>query len=126
MQQSGLEAGEGPHMLSAGKAQKVSIYVSEGSGRHGTDRAMAILDFLFREKVSGATVLKGVAGFGAHHHLHTSSIVGISDHLPVKVEFIETAERVEQLLPKLSEMCGHGMIEVQETMIVKPAGSAGR
>ena len=84
-------------------------------------RYLSILDFLFFRGVSVATVLKGVAGFGADHHLHTSSLVDISDHLPLKIEFIETREKVDELLGKLEEMVGSGMIEVQETMIAKPA-----
>jgi PII-like signaling protein len=109
-------------MLQTGKAQKVSIYVAEGAKHHHTDAASAILDYLFRNNVVGATVLKGVAGFGADHHMHTESIVSISDHLPVKVEFIESPEKVQELLPQISVMCGTGMIEVQETTIVKVAG----
>ncbi|MEO6923993.1 MAG: DUF190 domain-containing protein, partial [Bryocella sp.] len=112
-------------MLQTGKALKVSIYVSEGSTHHGFATASAILDFLFYRGVSGATVLKGVAGFGADHHLHSTSTVEISDHLPVKVEFIETPETVDKLIGKLQELAGSGMIEVQETTIVK-AGTPSR
>lgn len=108
-------------MLQAGKALKVSIYVSEGATHHGIPTYSSILDFLFYRGVSGATVLKGVAGFGADHHIHTSRSVEISDRLPLKIEFIETREKVDELLGKLEEMCGTGMIEVQETMIAKPA-----
>ncbi len=108
-------------MLTTGKAIKVSIYLSEGSTHHGVATSSSILDFLFFRGVSGATVLKGVAGFGADHHLHSSSLVAISDHLPLKIEFIETREKVDELLGKLEEMAGSGMIEVQETMIAKPA-----
>lgn len=108
-------------MLSAGKAVKVSIYLSEGSTHHGASTYSSILDFLFFRGVSGATVLKGVAGFGADHHLHSSSLVEISDHLPLKIEFIETREKVEELLGKLEELAGTGMIELQETIVAKPA-----
>jgi len=108
-------------MLNAGKALKVSIYVSEGSTHHGVSTYSSILDFLLYRGVSGATVLKGVAGFGADHHMHSASIVEISDHLPVKIEFIETAEKVNQLMGKLQELAGTGMIEIQETTIAKPA-----
>lgn len=111
-------------MLKAGKATKVSIYLSEGSTRHGMSTYSSILDFLFFRGVAGATVIKGVAGFGADHHMHTSSTVEISDHLPLKIEFIETREKVDQLLGKLEEMAGSGMIEIQETMIAKPAQSS--
>jgi PII-like signaling protein len=108
-------------MLSPGKAVKVSIYLSEGSTHHGVATYSSILDFLFFRGVAGATVLKGVAGFGADHHIHSASTVEISDHLPLKIEFIETAEKVNELLSKLEEMAGSGMIEVQETTIAKPA-----
>ena len=70
-------------MLSAGKAVKVSIYLSEGSTHHGASTYSSILDFLFFHGVSGATVLKGVAGFGADHHIHSASSVEISDHLQI-------------------------------------------
>jgi len=108
-------------MLKAGKALKVSIYVSEGSKHHGIPVYSSILDFLFYRGVSGATVVKGVAGFGADHHMHSSSIVEISDHLPLKIEFIESQEKVNEIIGKLEELAGSGMIEVQETTVAKPA-----
>src|SRR6202046_3533244 len=108
-------------MLTVGKAVKVSIYLSEGSTHHGASTYSSILDFLFFHGVSGATVLKGVAGFGADHHIHSANFVEISDHLPLKIEFIETREKVDQLLGKLEELAGSGMIEVQETTVAKPA-----
>jgi len=108
-------------MLNAGKALKVSIYVSEGSTHHGVAIYSSILDFLFYRGVSGATVTKGIAGFGADHHIHTSRSVEISDRLPLKIEFIESREKVNELLGKLEELVGTGMIEVQETTVAKPA-----
>jgi PII-like signaling protein len=108
-------------MLNAGKAVKVSIYLSEGSTHHGVPTYSSILEFLFYRGVSGATVLKGVAGFGADHHMHSASIVEISDHLPLKIEFIESREKVTELLGKLEELAGTGMIEIQETTVAKPA-----
>ena len=108
-------------MLSAGKALKVSIYLSEGTKHRGVSAYSAILDYLFFNGVSGATVLKGVAGFGADHHIHATSVVEISDHLPLKIEFIESSEKIETLIEKLKELAGSGLIEMQETMIIKPA-----
>jgi len=61
-------------MLNAGKAVKVSIYLSEGSTRHGVPTYSSILDFLFYRGVSGATVLKGIAGFGADRHMHSPAL----------------------------------------------------
>ena len=110
-------------MLQAGKALKVAIYLSEGSRHHSTASESSILDFLLHQGVSGASVFKGVAGFGADHHLHSASFVELSDHLPVKIEFVETREKVDELLGKLEELAGTGMITIEETMIVKPVSS---
>src|SRR5271170_1932640 len=108
-------------MLKAGPGKKVGIYVAEDQHYHGSAAYAAILDFLFFHGVSGATVTRGIAGFGADHHLHTTSLVDLAVHLPVKIEFIETAEKVDELLPKLQAMAGSGLIEMQDTTIVKPA-----
>jgi PII-like signaling protein len=110
-------------MLKAGKAQKVCIYLSEGSRHHGTACEASILDYLLHQGVAGASVFKGVAGFGVDHHLHSTSFVELSDHLPVKIEFVETQEKVDELMGKLMELAGTGMIDVQETMIIKPVGA---
>jgi PII-like signaling protein len=108
-------------VLTAGPGKKVGIYVAEDQQYHGNAAYAAILDFLFFHGVSGATVTRGIAGFGADHHLHTDRLVDLATKFPVKVEFIETAEKVEELLPKLHQMVGTGLIEMHDTTIVKPA-----
>jgi hypothetical protein len=108
-------------MLQPGKAVKVTIYLSDGATHHGTPLYSSILDFLFYRGVAGATVLKGVAGFGADHHMHAASLVDISDRLPILIEFIESREKVESLMGKLEELAGSGLIEMQETTVAKPA-----
>lgn len=108
-------------MLGPGKAVKVTIYLSEGATHHGLPVYSSILDFLFYRGVAGATVTKGIAGFGADHHMHSSSTVEIADRLPLKIEFIDTREKVDALLGKLEELAGTGLIEVQETTVAKPA-----
>lgn len=109
--------------MQAGKAVKVTIYLAEGETHHHVPVYQSILDFLFQSSVAGATVLKGVAGFGAEHRMHAAHLLDLSDRLPLKIEFIETREKVESLLEKLSELCGTGLIEMQETTVVKPAGA---
>lgn len=104
-----------------GPAKKVTIYVGEERQYHGNSAYSAILDYLFYRGVAGANVMKGIAGFGADHHLHTNKILTLSENLPIKIEFIDTAEKVEELLPKLYEMAGSGLIEVQDTTVVKPS-----
>jgi PII-like signaling protein len=108
-------------MLKTGPAKKVIINVGEDHQYHGHTAYAAILDYLFYRGVSGANVMRGVAGFGADHHLHTTRIVRLTENLPMKIEFIESPEKVEELLPKLREMAGTGLIEVQDTMVLKPS-----
>ena len=108
-------------MLQPGKAVKVTIYLSDGATHHGVPLYSSILDFLFYRGVAGATVTKGIAGFGADHHMHAAHLVEISDRLPIKIEFIESREKVESLLGKLEDLAGSGLIEMQETMVAKPA-----
>jgi PII-like signaling protein len=108
-------------MLTAGPAKKVTIYVGQDHQYHGEAVYAAILEFLFYHKVSGASVTRGIAGFGVDHRMHTDRALVLTENLPVRVEFIETPEKVEELLPKLHEMTGTGLIEIQDTTIVKPS-----
>lgn len=108
-------------MLTSGKAVKVTLYLSDGAKHHGIPVYSSILDYLFHSGICGATVVKGVAGFGGRHHLHSAHILEISDHLPIKIEFIESREKVDQILPELEKRTGSGLIEIQETTIVVPA-----
>jgi PII-like signaling protein len=111
-------------MLKTGPAKKVTIYVGQDHQYHGESVYAAILEFLLYHKVSGASATRGVAGFDADHHMQTDRILVLTTNLPMKVEFIETPEKVEELLPKLHEMVGTGLIEIQDTTIVKSSESS--
>jgi PII-like signaling protein len=108
-------------MLSAGPAKKVRIYLNEDTRVHREPLHMAVLEFLMKNGVSGATAVRGMAGFGAHHVMHTARIELLAEHLPVWVEFVESVEKVAELMPALEELVVDGMIEVQDTTIVKIA-----
>jgi PII-like signaling protein len=108
-------------MLTSGKAVKVSIYLGDGAKHHGIPVYTSLLDFLFHSGVYGASVFKGIAGFGSTHRIHSAHILEISDHLPIKIEFVETREKVDALLPELEQRTGCGIIEIQETTVVIPA-----
>src|SRR5713226_9659895 len=108
-------------MLSKGIAKKVTIYVNEDTQEHFSSLYERILVFLMHKGVSGATATRALAGFGAHRVLHTPKIEVLAEHLPIRVEFVETAEKVDELLPTLYDMVTDGLIEVQDTTIVKSA-----
>jgi PII-like signaling protein len=109
------------HMLKPGPAKKVSIYVGEDHQYHGQSVYAAILDFLFYHGISGASVARGIAGFGADHRLHTTRLEALTVDLPIKIEFIESPDKVAEVLPKLHELAGTGLIEIQDTTVVKAA-----
>lgn len=111
-------------MLNSGPAKKVTIYVGEDHQYHGHSLYSAILDFLFYRGISGANVVRGIAGFGADHHLHTTRIERLTENLPIRIEFIEAPEKVAEVLPKLHEMAGSGLIEIQDTTILKPSATS--
>ncbi len=108
-------------MLKSGPAKKVIVYVGEDHQYHGQSLYAAILDFLFYRGISGATVVRGIAGFGADHHLHTTRIERLTENLPIRIEFIESLEKVQELLPKLRELAGTGLIDIQDTTVLKPS-----
>ena len=108
-------------MLSTGKAVKVTVYLSDGAKAHGVPVYTGVIDFLFRNGIAGATAVKGVAGFGARHKLHTANILELSDRLPIRIEFIDTREKVDSILAELETRCGCGLIELQETSVIVPS-----
>jgi PII-like signaling protein len=108
-------------MLQKGAAKKVTIFVNEDTQRHLGPLTDAILTFLLHKGIAGATATRAVAGFGAHRVMHTTKIEVLSEHLPMRIEFIDSAEKVDELMPTLYDMVNDGVIEVQDTQIVKVA-----
>lgn len=108
-------------MLTKGPAKKVTIYLNEDTQHHMTPLHDSIMTFLMHKGVSGATATRAYSGFGAHQTMHTPHIEVLAQHLPIRIEFVETAEKVEEVLPTLYEMVSDGLIEVQETTVVKHA-----
>lgn len=108
-------------MLKTGPAKKVTVYVMEGQTYHGSACYASILDYLFFRGISDATVTRGIAGFGTDHKLHTSRVVDLADQMPIKIEFIESPDRVQEVLPKLTEIAAQGLIEVHDTTVIRPS-----
>jgi len=108
-------------MLPKGAAKKVTIYVNEDTRHHFGPLYEAILTFLVHKGVAGATVSRSLAGFGAHRVVHAAKVELLAEHLPVKIEFLDTAEKVDELLPTLYDMVTDGLIEMQDTTVIKAA-----
>ena len=108
-------------MLPKGPAMKVCIYVNEDTRYHLTPLYETILSYLMHKGVAGATAFRGLAGFGAHQLLHTTQIELLTEHLPIRIEFVESPGKIEEILPTLYEMVTDGLIEVHDTTVVKVA-----
>jgi hypothetical protein len=111
-------------MLKLGPARKVTIHLNEDTSTSTDFLYRDIFAFLLKEGVSGATLTRPAAGFGWHHRVHVHHGEGVQgDHLPVRIEFIESPDRVQALLPELCRITTDGLIEVNETTIMKMAAT---
>jgi PII-like signaling protein len=108
-------------VLTKGPAKKVTIFINEDTQHRMTALHDSLMTFLMHKGVSGATATRAFSGFGSHHTLHTPKIELLAQHLPIRIEFVETAEKVEELLPTLYDLVTDGLIEVQDTTVVKHA-----
>jgi PII-like signaling protein len=108
-------------MLIQGPAKKVTIFLNEDTQRHAAALHESIMMYLMHKQVAGATATRGFSGFGAHQLLHTPKVEALMEHLPIRIEFVETPEKVEEVLPTLYEMVTDGLIEVQDTTVIKRA-----
>jgi hypothetical protein len=107
-------------MLIPGPALKITIHVNADISSRTKFLHEEILQLLLERGVSGATLLRVQSGFGTHHRLHTEGAAGVEgEHLPVRIEFIESKETVDAILPALYELISDGVIEAQNTTILK-------
>ena len=106
-------------MLERGAAKKLVIYVKEGEKYHGEPMYEAVVRFLHRHNCAGATVTKAVAGYGASGEMHTAHLFHLAEDVPMRIEAIDAEQKITALLPFLYEMVRSGLIEVQETEVIK-------
>jgi PII-like signaling protein len=106
-------------MLAKGDAKKVTIYLNQDTRTHIEPLWSAVLGFLRHKRVAGATLIRADAGFGAHEQFHDPRSEYLAGHAPVRIEFVETPQRVDELLPALYDMVTDGLITVQDVTVVK-------
>ena len=98
---------------------RLRIFVHEAL-RHGHMPVYAaIVELAHREGLAGATVFRGIEGFGRHRHLHTTRLVDLSDDLPIIVEIVDTSEAIRRFLPLLDQVIPHGTATLSPVHIVK-------
>ncbi len=100
-------------------ARQVTIYVNSTDQWHGRALYSAIVQLCQDKGIAGASVSRCVEGYGAHHRLHTTRLLELSENLPVRIEIVDLAERIEPLLAALGDMIGEGLVTLSNVHIIR-------
>jgi uncharacterized protein len=106
-----------------GEGRLLRIFIGESDTWHGRPLYQAIVQRVREEGLAGATVVRGIEGFGADSRLHTSRILRLSEDLPVVIEIVDTTDRIERVLPMLDDMVGEGMVTLERVHVVAYRGT---
>lgn len=106
----------------SGRAVWLRIYIGEADRWEGKPLYQTIVELLRTEGLAGATVLRGVEGFGAHSRIHTARILRMSEDLPLVIEAIDQRERIDAILPRLDQLVGDGLVILAEVEVVSYRG----
>jgi hypothetical protein len=108
----------------SGEQILVRVFIGESDKWHHRSLASALLERLREEHFAGATVFKGVAGFGARSILHTARILRLSEDLPVVIEIVDSEDRMPRLTEILDEMVSEGLVTMEKVRVLKYAPRA--
>jgi hypothetical protein len=106
------------HQRFEGERTLMRIHIGESDKWHGKPTYQAILELFREEGFSGATVLRGVGGYGSTSVYHTDKILRLSQDLPMIIEVVEYSDRIEALLPRLDEMVDGGLITLEKVRVI--------
>ena len=104
-----------------GEQTLVRIFIGESDRWHHQPLHVALLERLRKEGFAGATVLHGVAGFGARSVLHSTHLLRLSEDLPIVIEVVDTEEHANRLLPILEEMVPEGLVTLEKVKVIRYA-----
>jgi PII-like signaling protein len=102
-----------------GEGKRVTVYFGSADTWNGRNLAVAIVERCRELGMAGATVTRGIMGFGKQSVIHKAHLLGLSDDLPEKIEVVDRPEEIDRLLPVLEEMIGGGLIVVEDVHIVR-------
>ncbi len=101
-----------------GEGQLVRIFVGDSDRWHGKPLYEEIVRRMRDEGLAGATVVRGVEGFGASSHLHSARILRLSEDLPLVIEIVDTEEHIQRILPILDEMVTDGLVTIEKVHVI--------
>ena len=95
------------------------IFIGEADRFGGKPLHQALVELFRSQKLAGATVLRGISGFGAKSHLHTTQLLRLSQDLPVVIELVDTQEKIDAIMPLIDEMVQEGLITQEKVHVVR-------
>lgn len=95
------------------------IFIGEADRYNHQPLYEALVELFRKEGFAGATVLRGVCGFGAHSVFHTQKLLDLSADLPLVIEVVDTREKVDAIMPRIDEMMAGGMITLEKATVIK-------
>ncbi|WP_148134487.1 DUF190 domain-containing protein [Candidatus Formimonas warabiya] len=104
-----------------GQAVRLKIYIGESDRYKGVPLYHAIVLKARELGLAGATVCRGIEGFGAHSRIHSARILDISSDLPISIDIIDSTEYIQMLLPFLDEVVKEGLVIMEDVNIIKYA-----
>jgi len=104
------------------EAQLLRVFIGEADRFEGQPLHEAIVALAREKDMAGATVLRGVMGFGVHSKMHSAKILRISEDLPVVIEIVDKPEKIETFLPLLDEMIEEGLVTLENVKVVAYRG----
>jgi PII-like signaling protein len=110
--------GQGHLALKEGPGKLMRIFIGESDRCHGRPLYEAIVLRARERGLAGATVLRGMAGFGANSRLHTAKVLRLSEDLPIVVEIVDRPERIDAILPELDAMVEEGLITLEDVHVI--------
>ena len=101
-----------------GERTLMRVFIGESDKYHGKPLYEVLLERFRKKGLAGATVLRGVAGFGASSKMHTDKVLRLSLDLPLIIEVVETEEAIQAILPDLDELIGGGLITLERANVI--------
>ena len=100
------------------EAELLRIFIGESDHYAGRPLYEVIVQEARKRGMAGATVLRGMMGFGAHSRMHTAKILRLSEDLPIIIEIVDKPERIAEFLPELDKMIGEGLITLERARVI--------
>lgn len=106
-------------MQNGDMVKKLTIYIDEKDRFHHRPVYEVLLGILHRNGIAGASVFRGVSGYGADMVLHSSKMLDLSTNLPLKIEAVDTEEKIDAVLPEICETVEKGLVEISDTVVIR-------